>query len=116
MPQICPRFDSGLFDLIIQEKLNGGTNTLIWGIFAIWQKKAGYHGLVQLEVNLVFSDILWYILHAYIYLGLSTNVGEFLRVKIFIIVKILCTDKEIYQQSYIHNTEDQLSRQSQLRR
>ena len=30
----------------------------------------------------------------HIYLGLSTNVGEFLRVKIFRIVKILCPDKE----------------------
>jgi hypothetical protein len=29
----------------------------------------------------------------HIYLGLSTNVGEFLKVKIFRIVKILCPDK-----------------------
>ena len=38
LPQICPRFDSGLFDLL-QDKLNRGTYALIWGIFAIWQKK-----------------------------------------------------------------------------
>ncbi len=33
--------------------------------------------------------------YMHIYLGLTTIVGKFLRVKIFRIVKILCANKEI---------------------
>ncbi len=42
----------------------------------------------------MYLAIFYGIFYMHIYLGLSTNVGEFLRVKIFRIVKILCADKE----------------------
>ena len=42
----------------------------------------------------------------HIYLGLSTNVGEFFRVKIFRIVKILCADKEINKNTITEEVDE----------